>query len=260
MKCPDGFPQKTSPPSCIYSSLPSPFFNCFSCVINGNSWITNFSSDAFSPPNIGVCLPPEGVAKFSLACPMCGIGFESSIYQKLWQCPASQLASCAACTYSNFVWCSSESRCANAIGSCTDRKSGITSFARCVSPSSVSSLPTCSSCLQQNGPLQPSAQVSQWCPKRVCCGSNITGSTSIYSSSFVIKGICLIDRMHVFFSFFMTQATSFSIAAPIPLSLVSLAVLVHVLEAFLSYLGATPTATTAPALLLEPQCLIIQTS
>jgi hypothetical protein len=109
MKCPDGFLKKR-------------LLNCFSCVINGNSWITNFSSDTLSPPNILVCLPPEGVAKFSFACPVCGIGFEYSIYEKLWQC---QLASCAACTYSNFVWCSSESRCANAIESCTDRKSGI---------------------------------------------------------------------------------------------------------------------------------------
>ena len=184
-ECPKGFSQASSPPSCLYSSLPSSFFNCFSCVINGHSWMTNFSSDPFSLPNIGVCLPPSAVANLSLSCPMCG---SASIYQELYQCPANQLASCAACTYANFVWCGSESRCANAIGSCIDRQSGITSFSRCVTPSSVRSLPTCSSCLQQNGPLQPVQQVSQWCSKRVCCGSNITGRTSIYSSTFVFRG------------------------------------------------------------------------
>jgi hypothetical protein len=66
--------------------------------------------------------------------------------------------------------------------------------------------------------------------------------------------------MHLFSSFFMIQATSFSIAAPIPFSLVLLVALGHVLGALPSYLGATPTAMTAPVLLLGPQCLIIQTS
>jgi hypothetical protein len=86
----------------------------------------------------------------------------------------------------------------------------------------------------------------------VCCGSNITGSVSIYSSSFVIKGMCFIDRMHLFSSVFMIQATSFSIAAPVLFSLVSLVALGRVLGALLSYLGAALTAMTAPVLLLEP--------
>jgi hypothetical protein len=183
--CPVGFTHGSSPPRCLYPDLPSPFFNCFSCVANGYNWITNVSSDAFSPPNMGVCMPSS--ANLSLACPTCGSLFISSIYQELWQCPASQLASCATCTFSNFVWCGSESRCANSIGYCRDKKSGISSPANCVTSSPSASFPTCSACLLQNGPLV-TQRISQWCPKRVCCGSNITGNTSSHASNFVVRG------------------------------------------------------------------------
>jgi hypothetical protein len=198
LSCPDGFKQSTNPPICLYPNLPTSFYNCFSCVVNGHVWVTNVTADAFSPPNIGVCFPPSAISNFSLACPMCRLGITSSIYQDIWQCPASQLASCAACTVSNFVWCSSESRCANAISSCRDRSSGITSRSRCVTSASAAALPTCAACLQQNGPLQPFEQLSQWCPERVCCGSNVTGDTTILSSVFVIKG-----DMFVWIRFFM---------------------------------------------------------
>lgn len=191
LSCPSGFTQPSNPPLCLYPSLPSAFFNCFSCVINGHAWVTNVTADAFSPPNIGVCFPTSAISNFSLACPMCRVGLSTSIYQDIWQCPASQLSSCAACTMSNFVWCASESRCSNAISSCRDRLGGITSKTRCITTSYAASLPTCSACLQQNGPLQPYEQISQWCPQRVCCGSNVTGNTSIYSSTFAIKGILL---------------------------------------------------------------------
>jgi len=188
------FPQGSSPPNCLHSSLPSPYFNCFTCVLNGNTWIASSSAGPYFSPNIGVCLPPSAVSNFSMACPSCGLsGFLFSIFQELWQCPAHQLASCSSCTYSGFVWCPYESRCANAIGSCINQKNAITSLARCLMPSNAGFLPTCSSCLQQNGPLQSYAQISQWCDTRTCCSSNVTGSTSIMSSQFIIRGnrLCL---------------------------------------------------------------------
>ena len=186
--CPTGFLQGSSPPNCLHASLPSPFFNCFSCVLNGYTWIASSSAGPYFSPNIGVCLPPSAVSNFSQACPLCKSEFSFLVFQELWQCPAHQLASCAACTSSGFVWCPFESRCANAIGSCINQQNAITSLSRCLFPSTASSLPTCSSCLQQNGPLQSYAQISQWCVIGTCCGSNVTGATSIISSVFNIKG------------------------------------------------------------------------
>jgi hypothetical protein len=187
LQCPEGFRQPTGSLQCLYPSLPTAFYNCFSCVVHGHVWVTNVTAEAFAPPNIGVCFPLSAISNFSLACPMCRAG-SVSIYQDVWQCPASQLASCAACTTSNFVWCSSESRCANALSSCRDRLSGVVSKSQCVTSESAAALPTCSACLQQNGPLQSFEQLSQWCRERVCCGSNVTGNTSIHSSAFVIAG------------------------------------------------------------------------
>jgi hypothetical protein len=37
--------------------------------------------------------------------------------------------------------------------------------------------------------LHPDKQISQWCSKNICCDSNVTGSTSLYSSLIAIRGI-----------------------------------------------------------------------